>query len=190
MIQDLILLFFRTTIDTNILTDDEIDIFLDLLKSNDKFIGTEWKLIYRKSMHKRFHDEAFVRKQYENKENIICLIKSENNNVMGGYSSTGWSSKHNTYNRDEKAYIFGIRLSNGYDPCISNIKPVSAAHAVRSYNGYYLIFGTPAIYIELPSGLLSHSNPKCYESLPTKKRHLLGGETAQEIMDLEIFQII
>ena len=97
-------------------------------------------MIYRKSKHGRFNDEKFIKK-YENKRNILCLIESENNNVLGGYTYSGWKSGSNVYNRDNKAFIFSIRSNVGFDPIISNIKAKRAGKAMRTENSYCLFFG-------------------------------------------------
>ena len=164
---------------------------MKLLMENNKFIGSEWDLLYRKSTHQRFDDEEFIREQYENKKNVLCIIESDNNYVLGGYSSTGWISGNSAevYNRDDKAYVFGLRFNNnGNEPIISNIKPEQVDVAIRSQGWYYLLFGTCAVIHMNKNGGLHHLNPECYEKLPTN-HHLLGGSAYQTVKDVEIFQL-
>ena len=185
LIQDLCLLFYHLLIDTKILTDSDQDLFLDLLSTNNKFIGTEWTLLYRKSTDGKFNDKPFIRKKYQNKKNILCIIQSVDNDILGGYSCSGWTSSG--YNHDEKAYIFGIRSSKGYKPVLSNIKPKSARTAVYSSYMYYLEFGQDSM-VFLSLDYVHNYIPSIYESLPTH-HHLLGGEQRKKLKDVEIFQI-
>ena len=94
LIQDWCLLYFHMFIDTKILTIDGTDSFLTLLTSNGikDIIDREWKLIYRKSRDERFNDETFIKQIYENKPNILFIIETDKNNILGGYSYSGWRS--------------------------------------------------------------------------------------------------
>ena len=130
-------------------------------------------------------------KKYENK-NILCFIKSANDNIFGGYSEIGWKTTpadHSVvYNYDENAFIFSIRSSIDYKPIISDIKHNLAGNATRSQSDYYLMFGTaPVIYIH-KNGQIYHVAPHCYYTLPTPA-HLTGGVFAQRVTDIEIFQL-
>ena len=173
---------------SSILSKEERITFLELLKKNNKHIGKEWSLIYRKSRDGRLNDEMFIKQKYENKQNILCLIESEDNNVLGGYSYSGWKSGHRVYNRDEAAYVFNIRSSKGYDPIICNAKHAQADKAIFSYNRFYLIFGGNGVINVDTDGIVYHNNPSIYSSLPTSK-HLMGGSSSQKVKDMEIFEI-
>ena len=146
LIQDLCLLYFHKTIDTKILTDNETDLFIELLIRNNKeqFKNFEWELIYRASRDTL--DEHIAKKAYENKKNIICFIQSENNNVFGGYASVKWISatslgKKSEIFGDENAFVFGIRSSKNYSPIISSIKKDDADRALCSFEYFYLMWG-------------------------------------------------
>ena len=191
LIQDLCLLFFDFFIKSEILTDDEKDSFLRLLESNNKFIGAEWNLLYRKSTHKNFNDEEFVKKIYENKRNIIFIVESTKNKVLGGYSSVGWKSGGGlgpsgaVYNHDAEAFVFGIRaIDDGPEIFISNVRPEKANVAIRSQRKFYLLFGTCAVIHLGVDGYLHHGDSHCYSGVPRR-----NGHTSGDIKDLEIFQI-
>ena len=179
------LLFFHIFIDTKILTNDEIDTFLELLQTKNKFVGNEWKLLYRKSDDGRYDDEQFVRQIYEDKHDILVIVEAESNNVLGGYSHSGWNSGHRICNTDDKAYVFGIRSSEGFEPSISNVKTINKA--TFSCDGYYFYFGwTGVIFVR--NGKICHQVSNDYESFPTD-RHLLAGAYSEDVKDMEIFQI-
>ena len=195
LIQDLCLLFFHTLIDTKILTDNETDLFFDLLIKNNKtdILNFDWTLIYRKSRDGRLKDESFIKKKYENKQNILCLIESENNNVLGGYTYSGWKSGINVYNEDDKAFLFNIRSNVGYDPIISNIKPKRADKAMRTDVGYCLFFGCHwAICVDIQDERIYHqmSTLSDYEfSSNSHRLPLLGGVRSDTVKNIEIFQL-
>ena len=83
-IQNICLLYFHKTMDTKILTDDEIDLLMKLFVKFDKpqFQEYQWDLLYRASRDGLSNDIA--RAAYEKKKNIICFIHSENDCVFGG----------------------------------------------------------------------------------------------------------
>lgn len=187
LIQELCLLFYQSFIDTKILTKNEIDSLLNLLRENNKFVGNQWILIYRKSTDGRYSDEKFVRSKYEDKSNILCIIESVDNNVLGGYTSSGFKTGSHVYNTDDKAYVFGIRSSKEFEPSISNVKPGKRDKAVLSCDGYYFYFGWTGV-IFMQNGKVFHQNSKDYEPFPTSL-HLLGGSYNQQVKDMEIFQL-
>ena len=91
-LKELCLSYFTFKIDTTILTNDEILNFRDLLQRYNKlhlFNKYEWNLIYKASRDGL--SECMAKEKYENKSNIICFIESENGNVLGGYTETGWT---------------------------------------------------------------------------------------------------
>ena len=191
------MLFFDSFIESEILTDDDIDSFLQLLSKNDKLIGREWNILYRKSSHGNLKDEELIKERYENEKNVIFIVETTDDKVWGGYSSVGWKlgGGHGpdkaVYNHDERAYIFGIRASkNGHKPFISNVKPAKANVAIRSQREYYLLFGTCAtIHIGMNGYLFhyNHTGTACYTSSP-KNYHPSGG-SRRVVKNLEIFQI-
>ena len=193
IIQDLCLLYFYTIMNTSILTDDEIDSFLALLRNNNKteLINFEWKIIYRKSIDGRLNDETFIKQRYENRRNILCLIETQNNDVLGGFSSTGWWSGFER-NKDDKAFVYCIRSSKGYTPILSSISPSKVNYATYSSAGYYLIFGPNRIITIGKNGYVSHNKPLS-NNQPTyplpSPYHLTGGVTVQKLKDLEIFEL-
>lgn len=185
-------------INSAILSEGEKGIFLDLLKTNNKFLGKDWKLLYRKSTDGRYKDEEFVKQRYILKKHILFIVESDNGNVFGGYSSVGWIEfdahisrmKHMNY-PDDMAYIFGIRSSKTFDPMISNVNTASyhAEGAIR--NGYHY-FGMGIAYVIIISPktevVKTARHASSYLPLPTDY-HLLGGVAEAKVRNLEIFQI-
>ena len=125
LIQNLILFYFYPTLDSKILDDREQETFRNLWIANNKlFIDNEWKLLYRMTASKMDNDDFF--EKVHGRSNIILLVESENGNVFGGYTKTGWIEDPNVYghSEDRDAFIFQIRSSKQYKPYILNISSV------------------------------------------------------------------
>ena len=172
---------------SSILSDKEKKVFVNLLRNNGKFIGKSWNLIYKMSVDKNFKDQKYVKKIYEKKPNIMVIIETDNGNVIGGYTSTGWEGG-NAWHKDQKAYIFGIRSNRGHEPGIYDIRKEYVDNAITSVNDWYFWFGGDVIALNASSGYVYHRNPFEYKSTPTDK-HLLGGVNRAKIVDVEVFQI-
>lgn len=165
---------------------------IQLLTSNDKFIGNQGNLLYRKSTDGRYGEESFVKNKYENKKDILCIIESDDGNVFGGYCSCGFKpvkEGDNIQIGDDKAYIFGIRSNKGYDPIISNIKEKEVDKAFWSGKGWYMFFGHAIIELDTHGMISVGDQPKYYEPLPTSY-HFLGGKHVRKVRDVEIFQML
>ena len=87
LIQDLCLLYFSAIIDTKILTDNEQMILYDMVNNqlNNKYCHCEWVLLFRATRDGFDRDDFYSK--CDNRNNIICVTHSEENNVFGGYTS-------------------------------------------------------------------------------------------------------
>ena len=189
-------IIFHSCLESEILNDHETDLFMKLLMKNNKFIGNEWDLLYRKSLHQRFDDQKYVKQQYENNRDVIFIVALDSNMILGGYSSVGWKSgggfgpDEAVYSRDDKAYIFGIKSMKQDDkPFICNVKPERADHAIRSQSQYYLLFGSPAVIHIRCDGSMHLSKSDCYSPLPMLEGDHRNIISAGKVKDIEIFQI-
>ena len=117
LISSLCLLYYFNKINSKILTIKETSEFLNLLDKENKFteLGNfKWNLIYR------FSDDAFnldiFRYKCHGLTDIVAIIRSDTNNVFGGYLSVGWKewNNHFDHTRDENAFLFLIRSSKDY----------------------------------------------------------------------------
>ena len=193
----------KKLMDTKILDDNDIKQFMNLLQRNGKrnFDNFGWRLLYGYSRDGHFDDESFVKSKYENKPNIIYFIRTKGNNVFGGYSAKGWKItdykinslcvRNIVYNEDQDAFIFGIRLNNGYGLMISNVIPSMSRCATMSDMYDYLCMGknVPTIGVS-KKGHVYHNDPvDVYQGFPTKM-HLLAGKYVEDIVDLEIFELV
>ena len=96
--------------DSTILSEEEKDIFIDIIEENNYKLPFEWKLLYRSSRD-GFEPKIF-HKKCDGIPNTICIIHTHNNNVFGGYTTIPWGI--GAWHTDKYAFIFLIRSSNNY----------------------------------------------------------------------------
>eukprot|EP01083_Nonionella_stella_P217281 780200_1 len=164
-------------IDSNILYNNEKQIFLGLMNSSLTDIGKTFKLIYRgsrdgwKSLD--FHNKC------DNKGKTVVLIYANTNNVFGAYRSIPWK-KNGGYQSDKNAFLFLIRSAKGYKPQIFKVKQsdTCAVCDCSSNDGYMLAFGG-APDIGVYSGCNANNNSSTYKTgysyqLPNTEYYLNG----------------
>ena len=201
LIKHMILLYFVNTMESKILSNDEHDQFRNLLIENQKFIvDNECKLIYRQS--EEIVNGAHFRQKVFGKSNVLILIESENGNVIGGYTKTGWDKDFVGYGHstDKNAFIFQIRSSKGYKPFISNIKQSddSMTKAIGYGFNQWVQFGYTWIFsisFDIEDSMkVYHSNNEpdnSYEPFPVSDNYpMLGGKREDEIANFEVFQML
>ena len=186
LIKHLCLLYFHHVIKSKLLTDKEQAIFMKLLQDHNKidFDRYEWKLIYRASRDGL--SEQMAKSKYENKLNLVGFIHTKNDNIMGGYTSVGWRhaiTAGGKYFRDEKAFVFNIRSSKGYQPVLRNVNIAKCDKAMFSRTGYYLIWDG-CIYINGAVNQVQLYDYKVYDSCPTK--HYFNGGTQSEDVKIKL----
>ena len=196
LIKHLCLLYFHHVIPSKLLTKEEQSILMKLLRDHKKselYDKYEWKLIYRASRDGL--NEDIAKKYYENKKNLVAFIHTKNDNIFGGYTSSGWKHANGydyVYNPDKNAFIFGIRSSKDYKPSIRNVlsNTSSISNAMFSRKGYYLIWNY-AIYIHGTNHTADVYGGSIYEPY-SSSHHLTGGlgPGHAKIKDIELFQLL
>ena len=203
LIQDLCLLYFHQTIDTNILTDDEQHKLIEMVNhhTNNKYDG-EWRLLFRSTRDGLKRDDFYSKCDGIN--NSICVIQTKENNVFGGFTSLYWDkSKCKNYPMDHEddpsAFIYIIRSQKGYKPEIIGVKN-NGRRAVQHYTKGYLSFGEAgsAFYIDQYANdtayLYAYSDAIEYGlDLRTEKLNDIHGFnsswSASEPTEVEVFQL-
>ena len=76
---------------------------------NNKKINFEliYKAIIDGDKAKTFHNNV------DGKGPLIILVKTSNNNIIGGYTSKAWSSS-NKYMKDSEAFLFSLTNEKKY----------------------------------------------------------------------------
>ena len=191
-VQFIILLFYYQTIDSTILTIEEEDNLLSLFNEHKKFNhldNFEYNLIFQGTKD-QFSEKSFKEKVHGHK-NILCLIQTEKENIIGGFTSTGWSTtypKHRITESDDKAFIFSIRSSGECKVAIHDID--QAENALRIQPGFYCMFGSHCtIYCYTASW---RDSPCCGE-VRNHQRDYKTNETWMrctfDVVEIEVFQL-
>jgi len=97
-----------------------------------------FKLLYKATRDGDSEDE--FHSKCDNINNTLVIIKTKENNIIGGFTTALWNCI-NGYNYDDYAFLFSINNSKIY-----NIKS-NQVHATASYKGSCLFFGIANDYL-------------------------------------------
>eukprot|EP01084_Bolivina_argentea_P111483 198880_1 len=116
-------------INTKIMTSDEIQILIDLIKQKRKKKSLEWNLLFRGS------NDGFLASTFHLKcddmANTICVIESNHGNVFGGFTTLPWKSDVGRYHVDEEAFVFIVRKKKkSLKKAIMYLQYTSSQHSV------------------------------------------------------------
>ena len=161
-------------------------IFINLIKSSNKNIGTKFSLIYRASRDgwksSDFHTKC------DNKGKTICIVRSDTNNVFGGFTSVSWTTDSGKFHKDSNAFLFLIRSSKNYESQIFNLKTEKKDYAVQHYWNYMCRFGDGCdivIYMSCNTNTYSYTCQSSYD-IPDK-HYLNGGNRNFKVEEIEVF---
>ena len=183
LIKHLCLLYYYSVFQSSILTDKEQQEFLNLLSQNNKNLELyEWNLIYSSSGDK-LNKDSVINQVYD-KPNILCIIHTENDNICGGFTKTGWGKNHKYQTKDAEAFLFSIRSSMNYPPIIANVDKNGVDRALR-YGSFLCRFGNN---LGLKHQSVRAGNGYIYQALPNRFQ-LLGGNATERVKNVEIFQL-
>ena len=97
-------------IDSRIINYNEIEFIINYLKNNDilfKKNGISFNLLYRAS--RDGDNTQTIHNKCDSKKNILFILLTEQNNIIGGYSQIGWETRNNPeYPIDNKSFLFSI----------------------------------------------------------------------------------
>ena len=151
-IQYSILLFYYASIDSKILSDEEIDTLLSMFAEQNKFkeLGPySYDLLY--ASYRDGIGEKPFKKLCHDKKNLVCLIETKAGNVWGGYTSKGWrGTPKRQAQDDDKSFLFVIRSKDNHPSRIFNV--LKTANALYNQDNGYCIFGSASCYGILGSG--------------------------------------
>ena len=139
-IKHLILLYYFSLFESDILFGQEQDKFLSLLQENNKIIAKHpWKLLYQSNKDGEINKGKFV-KIVHGKMNILSLIRLNEDCIIGGYTKVGWATTtpslvcgYNYYS-DGDAFLFYFKSNNNdHQPFISNITDSRKKYALSDH---------------------------------------------------------
>lgn len=147
-------------------------------------------LIYKASL-KGFHCNDF-HKFCDKKGPLLILIKSERNQVFGGYSSKSWKSKGGVFEKDENSFLFSLTKRTKHtlnEKCIEKALYFSDNMGPVFGSGFDL-----AISEQCNEDGESFANLgiafECNEEMSSEeKRHYLAGDIHFKVKEIEVFNI-
>jgi hypothetical protein len=164
------------------------------LNKLSEFDNQQWQLIYRASRDgytaKAFHqscDGCFP---------TICVIRSEDGFIFGGFTSVPWSST-NEEKTDTSAFLFTLKNPHGIKPTKYPIHERAVKFAVSHNPNKGLTFGSAqngGVDLLLHSPFSDYNNqtffPQSYQDTTNKSRLTFAGEPYFACDDVEIFTLI
>eukprot|EP01080_Neovahlkampfia_damariscottae_P005527 gene5527-9344_t len=99
----------------------------------------KWKLIYKASVD-GFESSTFHSK-CNHQGKTLCVIKSENGNVFGGFNAIPWASTGNyRYHKDN--FIFSLKTSDERELMkYKQDAPHAVSHSIYDHSSYHCTFG-------------------------------------------------
>ena len=193
----------KTSIETNKSQNDSIEGSLIINKKEDIQMIKGWlssnsefkfKLLYRAT---RDGDSAMnFHLKCDDKYPTICIIKLENERIIGGYTKIPWKAEDKPYISDESAFIFSINSKEKYDIK----KELKGEYAVyHNINNYCCCFGYCGDDLAIGKNFLKGENSYCsgngdnYHSFDTSNEKMLGlsnkGTIKFKVEELEVYLI-
>ena len=174
------ILYAPNDLDSLILKNkDDLNKFSNLLSKKIKI--KKMKLLYRAS--KDGLNLNNLRDKINNKSNLIFLFLIGNTRIFGSFISSKIEVQHQTYTKDENAFVFSLNNNKIYEILIPQ-------YAIYFYNGYTVLIGNNwngnGFWIN--SGKFNEkllTEPKIYDF--QKNYELTEGKN--EFNELEIFEI-
>eukprot|EP01083_Nonionella_stella_P295544 1004441_1 len=172
---------------SSILTKTETRTLLRLLQESGRGLKRRWKLLYRGSTDgfraSTFHDKC------DGKAKTVSIIRTDTDNVFGGYASVPWAGAIKRYVMDKNAFIYLIRSCKNYPPQVFANQNVESKRHVYHGNGYMCTFGNDDIDIADNCNKNTSSSVngnRTYMDIPS--RFYLNGETSCfKVLDIEVF---
>jgi len=175
-------------INTKIMTSDEIQILIDLIKEKRKKKSVEWKLLFRGS------DDGFLASTFHLKcdgvPNTICVIESNHGNVFGGFTTLPWKSDVGRYHVDEEAFVYIARKKKkALKKAVMYLQYTSSQHSVvhNKYMGPVFGYGHD-IYIRNKADKVDDNSCRNH-TYQCSYAGELAGEEKFRVINYEVFQI-
>jgi hypothetical protein len=178
-----------TSTDSVILAGSEQ--FRDLMYLCEFPIDQKWNLIYRATQDgfkaSQFHSKC------DDKSNTLVIIKSENDNIFGGYTEQSWSGRY--HKNDQNAFIFSL-INKLNKPL--KMKCIDLKTAIYCQNSLGPNFGSYDFEINNDSNINTDSNSNLgdsykhpdYEKDSNEAKSFLAGSHKFKVSEIEVYKII
>lgn len=186
---------FESFLDSKIINESLVAKSLEELLRKKDINGRKWSLLYQASRDgfkgSDFHSHC------DDKPNTLTIVKSKNDNIFGGYTSTPWeSTQSNSWKSDMSAFIFSV-VNKENRPLLFEQQSVTN-YSTCSHKSAGPIFGIGNDLIILDNStvnlrtnrsfLETYTNPE-YPKGSEKERTILAGTNDFEVQEVEVFQM-
>ena len=179
----------------SIIIDESLNKNLEELLKKKELNGRKWSLLYRASRDgfeaSNFHSSC------DYKPNTLTIVKSENGNIFGGFTSIQWkSSATASFENDIKAFIFSLvnkekrpllfehTSTNNSSICLhANYGPIFGG------SNDFVIFNNSNTNSNSNSNLgFTYSHPE-FPFGSEKANAILAGARHFQVQEIEVFQM-
>ena len=152
---------------------------------------TTFSLLYRSSIDgldsKTFHSKC------DGVQGTLTVIKSQNSNIFGGFTSADWYSDWSSYNYKSDSAAFLFSLVNSYNVSVK-MDVSQPNNAIFSYPYYSMIFGGGhdlyCKYDQCYSNLgHSYQMPSFLTYGSNAAQSFLGGSSSFQAVEIEVYWI-
>lgn len=194
LIQDLCLLYFHKLMDTKILTENEQKKLMQMVNNhtNNKY-NDDWKLLFRGTRDGIKRDDFYSK--CNQITNIICIIQTPQNNVIGGFTTLTMDINKKEHVSDPDAFVYSIRSNIGKEAQLFPIKD-NGKRAIHFNYNRYLAFGFygSAFYMFLDGAnewILYVDSDATEYGLEPAEFHLNGNSDDYRMIpkEIEVFQL-
>jgi len=175
-------------INTKIMTSDEIQLLIDLIKEKRNKKSVACKLLFRGS------DDGFLASTFhlkcDGQANTICVIESNHGNVFGGFTVLPWKSDVGRYHVDEEAFVYIVRKKRkALKKAIMYLQYTSSQHSVvhNKYMGPVFGYGHD-IYIRNKCDQVDDNSCRNH-TYQCSYAGELAGEEKFKVVNYEVFQL-
>ena len=159
-------------------------VLLEKWIEEEKIVLKDTELFYRASENgfaaSHFH------KQCDGKGANVCLIKTIDGHIFGGYTKIGWNSRQN-YVNDSDAFLFSI-VNPSNNPFKSKNK--NSGNAIYDYSSYGPTFGdNHDLFISSNSNQNTSSYSNCGYSYDFPDQYYLCGKYNFQVSEIEVWGI-
>ena len=182
-------------IDSRIINYNEIEFIINYLKNNDilfKKNGISFNLLYRAS--RDGDNTQTIHNKCDSKKNILFILLTEQNNIIGGYSQIGWETRNNNieYPIDNKSFLFSITKNKIY-PAIKGKNKVCWIGSNNNGLCFYSSFGMYSKFMTEQKCWIGKFICSYFSNLSSNVE-LNGGELNTQndfkLLEYEVYQLV
>ncbi|CDW89660.1 UNKNOWN [Stylonychia lemnae] len=171
------------------ITDDHEDLLKEWIHGEDEAGNTQLELLY-KGTRDTFNSSK-MHEMINDKGPIVGIIKSQHDQVFGGYSSVGWKNAGD-WTRDENAFLFSLTKKTKHEQYQQKEQALYFAASYMLWFSYDML-----LYSNCDSNTSSSSSLGTTYKLPdgivqgsVEGQNYLAGSSNYSVKEIEIYRVI